>query len=118
MPWFSRFEFSLEAFLAYENLNSVIQSETIEILMKLQLVLEQQQGENVQDLMLEEQDQEELVYAAPSEQSIGSQMLNAGDQGAPKTNSAEKKKMNWQAGPANDSQKMNRADRRRLEKKK
>lgn len=109
-------EYKKEAFVAFENLNGVIQSETIEKLMKIQLVMEQAQGEEFQEMMLPEQDETELVYEAPSEQTIGSPMGTTPSPASPAQ--PEKKKMTWQPGPAPSEQKMNRADRRRQEKKK
>ncbi len=109
-------EYKKEAFVAFENLNSVIQSETIEKLLKIQMVLEPQQDENFHELMLPGQDQDELIYDAPSDQELGSPMIATESQGG--THSNEKKKMSWQAGPPPDGGKMNRADRRRMEKKK
>lgn len=111
-------EYKKEAFLAFENLNAVIQSETIEKILKIQLVLEEQPTETFQDLMLPEQDESELVYDAPSEQSIGAPTSKAPEYEPSSSSSDEKKKMTWQAGPAPTGGKMNRADRRRQEKKK
>ena len=108
-------EYKKEAFGAFENLNSLIQSETIEKIMKIQLVMEEQQPGEFENLMLPDQDQSELVYGTPSEQSLEMGGSPA-SRGTP--NSGEKKKMSWQVGAPSDGNKMNRAERRRLEKKK
>ncbi|MEY4617333.1 MAG: hypothetical protein RJB66_2293 [Pseudomonadota bacterium] len=108
-------EYKKEAFAAFENLNSVIQSETIEKLMKIQMVMEQPSEGEFQDLMLGEQDQSDLVYEAPSEQSIGATMSVAPES---QTSKPEKKKMTWQPTSSQDDQRMNRAERRRQDKKK
>lgn len=114
-------EYKKEAFIAFENLNSVIQSETIEKILKIQLVVEEQQSTDFQDLMLPDQDQSDLVYASPSEESIGSSITSAASIHQNSNSSSagnEKKKMSWQAGPPQDGPKLNRAERRKLEKKK
>ena len=111
-------EYKKEAFLAFENLNSLIQSETIEKLLKIQMVLEQPENEDFQNLMLSEQDQDELVYDAPSEQNIPASARTLEPSSSNSQTLNDKKKMSWQAGPANEGQKLNRSDRRRTEKKK
>jgi preprotein translocase subunit SecA len=111
-------EYKKEAFTAFENLNTVIQSETIEKLLKIQMVLEPQQGEDFQEMMLPEHEEADLVYEAPNEQNIGASLMGSGPQAETSQTAAEKKKLSWQAGPPPDGPKLNRADRRRHDKKK
>jgi len=114
-------EYKKEAFIAFENLNGVIQTETIEKVMKIQLVHDQEQQSEFQNMMLDGQDQSELVYQAPSEENIGEAFSEIARVSEPSTSSSnsDKKKVNWKAGPSqSDNQKMNRADRRRMEKRK
>ncbi len=115
-------EYKKEAFTAFENLNTVIQSETIEKILKIQLVMEEQSpsGE-FQEMMMSDQDQEELVYASPSDENASGNFSSApglNQSSGSNLKDSEKKKMSWQAGPPADGQKMNRAERRKLEKKK
>lgn len=113
-------EYKKEAFMAFENLNNLIQSESIEKLMKIQLVLEQGQQEEIQDMMLDEQDQTDLVYQSPSEEPMGESFAGMTQVHESSPSSPAKKKMSWQAGPSRQSEgsKLNRADRRKLEKRK
>lgn len=112
-------EYKKEAFTAFENLNNVIQSETVEKVMKIQLVLDQQQEEGFQEMMMEGQVQRDLVYQAPSEENMEGSFAGGGRSPAAPSPTNEKKRVSWQAGPApSDGAKMNRADRRRMEKKK
>ncbi len=113
-------EYKKEAFMAFENLNNLIQSESIEKLMKIQLVLEQGQQEEIQDMMLDEQDQTDLVYQSPSEEPMGESFAGMTQVHESSPSGPAKKKMSWQAGPSRQSEgsKLNRADRRKLEKRK
>ena len=109
-------EYKKEAFIAFENLNNVIFSESIEKLLKIQLVMEQEKDENFQELMLDNPDQSDFIYDAPSENDISQGLLSDSRQEV-SSESGERKKRSWQAGPPSEPQKMNRADRRRLDKK-
>lgn len=108
-------EYKKEAFAAFENLNNLIQTESVEKILKIQMVLEPQQEGEFQDLMLGEPDQADLVYESPSEQSIGTSLSRPGPEAEA---NMEKKRMTWQAGPSSDGPKMNRSERRRQGKKK
>lgn len=106
-------EYKKEAFGAFEKLLGTIQAESIEKLLKIQLVLEQPE---VMNEMVQETDLSELDYSAPSEQ-----MLNTIPEGDLVKSEPEKpQRQRFQAGPPprNDGGKMNRADRRRMEKAK
>jgi preprotein translocase subunit SecA len=115
-------EYKKEAFSAFENLNHVIKAESIEKLFKIQLVVQDQQAAEslVQD-MVPEDDEKELIYQAPSETpstgvALGASSSSIEDNGK----SSEKKKNTWKAGPPppqSEQSRLNRADRRKLEKK-
>lgn len=118
-------EYKKEAFLAFEQLNQIIKSESVEKIFKIQLMVDNQQAaqELMEEMMPEESD-EQLVYQAPSEvassMEIGQGSGGALDSDASRASDApvEKKKMSWQAGPAPTSnQKLNRAERRKQDKK-
>lgn len=98
-------EYKKEAFSAFEHLNIAIRQEVAEKLMKVKIVAQQAQ-EALESFMPEETDLSELNYQAPQEQDIGREF---GD--APKP----RNKMTYSSGPA-DEPKMNREQRRRLQK--
>lgn len=113
-------EYKKEAFAAFENLNHVIRAESIEKLFKIQLVIQDQQAaENLVQDMVPEDDSDELIYQAPSEVPETGVGLGATSSSAVDSQPSEKKKHSWQAGPPQPQQehKMNRAERRKLEKK-
>ncbi|MBN8535717.1 MAG: preprotein translocase subunit SecA [Deltaproteobacteria bacterium] len=102
-------EYKKEAFAAFESLNHSIKQEVCEKLMKVQLVA--QQAEQVlQSFMPEETDLDELNYQAPQEQDIGRPLSDLGLENEPKKN-----KITFNQGPG-DEPKMNREQRRRLQK--
>ena len=96
----------------------MIQSESIEKLMKIQLVSEQQDQGAMQELMMSEMDVEEFVYESPSEESAGGAFQEGAMAPLEPAGDSAKKKMSWQAGPSTDPSKLNRAERRRQQKKK
>jgi preprotein translocase subunit SecA len=115
-------EYKKEAFAAFENLNHVIKAESIEKMFKIQLVIQDQEAaENLVQEMVSDDDEKELIYQAPSETPNTGVALGAtstANEDAGKV--PVKKKNNWQAGPptpASDQSRLNRADRRKLEKK-
>lgn len=113
-------EYKKEAFLAFENLNHVIKTESIEKLFKIQLVVQDQESvENLVQEMVPEDDEKELVYQAPSETPSTGVAMGAMSSDNDEAKTVEKKKNSWQAGPPSpqDQARMNRADRRKLEKK-
>ncbi|MBL7546193.1 MAG: preprotein translocase subunit SecA [Bdellovibrionaceae bacterium] len=99
-------EYKKEAFSAFENLNTLIRQEVVETLMRVRLVAQQPQ-QVLESLMPEEQDLSELNYQSPQEQDIGHGMMS--DETKPKN------KMTYSSGPS-DEPKMNREQRRRLQK--
>lgn len=98
-------EYKKEAFSAFESLNNSIKQEVCEKLMRVQIVA-QQAEEALQSFTPEETDLDELSYQAPQEQDIGRSIPDEG----PKRN-----KMTFNQGP-DDEPKMNREQRRRLQK--
>lgn len=77
--------------------------------MKVQIVA-QQAEQALESFMPEETDLDELNYQSPQEQDIGRPMVGQSPEEAPKRN-----KMTFNRGPADDT-KMNREQRRRLQK--
>jgi preprotein translocase subunit SecA len=99
-------EYKKEAFMAFEHLNIAIRQEVAEKLMKVKIVA-QQAEEALQSFMPDEPDLDELSYQSPQEQDIGRGMLEE--------ESKPKNKMTYNSGPG-DEPKMNREQRRRLQK--
>ncbi|MBX2987839.1 MAG: preprotein translocase subunit SecA [Bdellovibrionaceae bacterium] len=103
-------EYKKEAFNAFETLNNVIKSDAIEKMMKVQIVA-QQAEEAVERFRPEAQDLEGLNYQG-GEESGGGVMESQATPAAP-----TKRRMTYSNEPPPDA-KMNRADRRRLDKNK
>lgn len=107
-------EYKKEAFKAFESLNSRIKADAIEKIMRIQLVSEQSQEDALESLMPEETDLSELNYSAPSDSDIGAD-FSTSESGSASDAAPVKRKMTFSSGPVEDA-KMNRADRRRMEK--
>lgn len=109
-------EYKKEAFAAFENLNNAIKADAIEKLMKVQIVAQQAQ-EAVDQFRPEERDLSDLDYQGASED--GAPMLEAGGRGPSPgglpPSGPTKRRMTMTSAPS-DEPKMNRADRRRMEK--
>ncbi len=101
-------EYKKEAFSAFEYLNSAIKQEVAEKLMKVKIVANHAQ-DALQSFMPDEPDLDDLDYQSPSEQDIGQGLL------APNASEKPKNKMSYSSGPS-DEPKMNREQRRRLQK--
>lgn len=100
-------EYKKEAFKAFETLNNTFKADAIEKIMRVQLVAQQQNPEDViESLQPEEQDLDSLNYSSPSEESIGQSVEE------PKMN-----KMTFRREPPPETT-MNREERRRMEKSK
>lgn len=99
-------EYKKEAFMAFEQLNISIRQEVAEKLMKVKIVAQQAQ-DALESFMPEEQDLNDLNYQSPQEQDIGRSLE------APEAK--PRNKMSYSNGPADDG-KMNREQRRRLQK--
>lgn len=98
-------EYKKEAFTEFEHLNNAIRQEVAEKLMKVKIVA-QQAEEALESFRPEEQDLSELNYQAPQEQDIGREFSEP---------AKPKNKMTYSSGPG-EEQKMNREQRRRLQK--
>lgn len=98
-------EYKKEAFMAFEHLNFAIRQEVAEKLMKVKIV-GQQAEEALEAFKSDEPDLDELSYQSPQEQDIGQDFLS---------DRKPKNKMSYSSGPA-DEPKMNREQRRRLQK--
>ncbi|MBL7670096.1 MAG: preprotein translocase subunit SecA [Bdellovibrionaceae bacterium] len=119
-------EYKKEAFGAFENLNNIIKADVIEKVMRVQIVA--QQAENaVESFRPQETNLDELEYQAPSELDIGGGSFQAPPKGRPVGSSDPRSsaggasrqpvhRVTMSRESASES-KMNRADRRRLEKK-
>ncbi|MCC2678547.1 MAG: preprotein translocase subunit SecA [Pseudobdellovibrio sp.] len=108
-------EYKKEAFKAFEYLNNIIKSETIEKIMRVQLVAEGAE-QAIEKLRPSENDEVEMNYSAPSDSVDSFQDLpsqpQAGPQGGMAVEAPTKRRMT--AGPPRGDEKpMNRADRRR-----
>lgn len=111
-------EYKKEAFMAFENLNHFIKTDVVEKVMKVQIVA-QQASEALERFRPEEQDLSELNYEAPSEMDASGAVLRPPSGGAAPLGSgptsAGRKRISVQAQNS-DVPKLNRADRRRMEK--
>lgn len=114
-------EYKKEAFKAFESLNARIKADAIEKVMRIQLVSEQAQEQAMESFMPEEQDLSELNYSAPSDSEIGSDFsmgaapMGGSSPSAPESSAPAKRKMTFASGPVEEP-KMNRSDRRKMEK--
>lgn len=120
-------EYKKEAFAAFEELNYVIKSDSIEKFLRVQIVAPEKAQQEMSEMM-QGPDFDELDYAGADESSAGGGSLNrgggalAGPQGGKSGSggSSAPQRMKMTAGPSSneDSQKMNRAQRRQMERKK
>jgi preprotein translocase subunit SecA len=114
-------EYKKEAFNAFEKLNDVVKSDVIEKVMKVQIVA-QQAEQALDSLRPEETDLDGLDYTHPDADSPAPspaqavQEARSGGNGS--GNGMRRVTMVRGPGPADEEPKMNRADRRKLEKQK
>lgn len=111
-------EYKKEAFSAFENLNNIIKSDAIEKLLKVQIVAQEAQ-QAIESFRPEETDLEDLNYQGAEESQIGSMVeasQGGGDRRPEAAGPSPKRKMTFSNTPPEEP-KMNRADRRRIEKK-
>lgn len=104
-------EYKKEAFKAFEHLNNVIKTETVEKVMRVQLVAEGAQ-EALQKLAPEETDMEELSYSEPNEET-SSEAFNQMAREQMPTAEATSSKRRMVMGPPSPDRPMNRAERRK-----
>jgi preprotein translocase subunit SecA len=113
-------EYKKEAFKAFQSLNEHIKRETVEKLMRVQIV-NQEQADSMKE-MLQAPDMEELNYQGADESLASGAFRGLPQQPPPQTPpapAATPGRMRMTAGPPSQSQQdrqMNRADRRRLDK--
>jgi preprotein translocase subunit SecA len=109
-------EYKKEAFLAFEYLNNAIKSETIEKIMRVQLVAEGAE-QAIEKLRPTETDEAEMNYSAPSDseeafKDLPSQQQPGSDGGMDMEPAPAKRRLS--AGPPRGDEKpLNRAERRR-----
>lgn len=105
-------EYKKEAFNAFQLLNTQIRGETIEKLMKVQLV--DPAAAAAMEEMMRSQDLDELEFHGADELSAGGAVAAPPRPAASAQGSSQKMRMT--AGPSQAERPMNRAERRRLEK--
>ncbi len=117
-------EYKKEAFKAFEELNQWIKTDSIEKFLKVQIVAPEQ-AERELSGMLQTPDFEELSYAGGDEKAAagGLSASLSGHGGGSRQTAAPsngRQKMRMTAGPSSsdDDQKLNRAQRRQLDKRK
>jgi len=107
-------EYKKEAFTAFENLKNTIESDVIEKIMRVQIVA-QQAEEALESLRPTETDLDDLDYQSPTEVDSFGGMAARGSAATAPRGSEGPKRMTFSSGPQEEA-KMNRADRRRMEK--
>lgn len=111
-------EYKKEAFSAFEALLATVRSETIDKLMKVQIMTPEQA--QAMEQMLQEPDMAELDYSGGEESLSGGgiSMPQQAQQARPSQDSAGPQRTRMTMGPGAPDRPMNRADRRRMEKNK
>jgi preprotein translocase subunit SecA len=105
-------EYKKEAFKAFEYLNNIIKSETIEKMMRVQLVSESM-DEALEKMKPTEPDAAELNYSAPTDSGDSFADLDAGGGGSSLQEAKPVKRRMTAGPPQSDSEKnLNRAERR------
>lgn len=107
-------EYKKEAFKAFESLNKSIRFDTVEKLLRVQLVVNEEQIQAMED-MLQENAPQDLEYQAPEENQSGFAELAAQ---ATQQQQRDQQKYSYSGGPQNQEQKLNREQRRKLAKDK
>ncbi|MBX2996796.1 MAG: preprotein translocase subunit SecA [Bdellovibrionaceae bacterium] len=116
-------EYKKEAFTAFEELNQFIKTDSLEKFLKVQIVAPEQAEQELSG-MLQNPDFEELNYAGGDEKAAGgaipaqSMGAGAGGGGEPVSNGRQRMRMTAGPGPDDDGAKMNRAQRRQMDKRK
>lgn len=105
-------EYKKEAFKAFENLNHQIKGESVEKIMRVQLVGEGLQ-EAIERMRPEDADMDELNYSAPDEASAGGGFSAPTGAGLETVPEASQKRKIVTGPPRNDDKPQNRADRRK-----
>lgn len=107
-------EYKKEAFNAFGNLKNTIDNDVIEKIMKVQVVA-QEAAQALESFRPQESDLDDLNYEAPAEDVGGFSGAARNPVNVPQA--PARQKMTFSAGPgAGEEPKMNRADRRRMQK--
>lgn len=106
-------EYKKEAFRAFEHLNNAIKSETIEKMMRVQLVGEGME-EALERMKPTEPDEDDMNYSAPSENVESfADMGSSGGGATIQSNESQPTKRRMTAGPPQPERNLNRAERRK-----
>lgn len=106
-------EYKKEAFAAFEKLNEVIKTDALEKMMRVQIVA-QNQEEALQGFQPEETDLDDLNYQSPSDAEIG----GLDDLSQPQSEDGPSKRKMVYSRESQDDRKLNRAERRKQQKRK
>lgn len=117
-------EYKKEAFTAFEELNQFIKTDSLEKFLKVQIVAPEQAEQELSG-MLQNPDFEELNYAGADEKAaagaIAAPSMGAGASaggGEPPSNGRQRMRMTAGPGPEDEGSKLNRAQRRQMDKRK
>jgi preprotein translocase subunit SecA len=105
-------EYKKEAFKAFEQLNNVIKSETLEQIMRVQLVAEGAE-QALQNLRPEETDMDELDYSDPTQVESGFSQLSQGAGQAVESNGPQKRRIVTGPPQRQSDRPQNRSERRK-----
>ena len=106
-------EYKKEAFRAFDILNNVIKSETVEKLMRVQLMQDQAE-QAIENMRPDEIDMDELSFSSPDEAALGSFQQMRSESNEMQTEPAAPTKRRMIGGPPRgDDRPQNRADRRK-----
>lgn len=108
-------EYKKEAFNAFESLNNAIKADAVEKLMRVQIVAQQAQ-QALEQFRPDETDLDGLDYQGGDEGMAGGALMSAPPARAPQDSGPTKRRLTYSDAPA-DEPKMNRADRRRMDKR-
>lgn len=112
-------EYKKEAFKAFEYMNNIIKNETIEKVMRVQLIPEAME-DAVESFRPHEADEAEMNYSAPSDSEDSFKDLPPRGVMASQSQVAENEaptKRRMTAGPPQESRQLNRAERRKQQKR-
>jgi len=116
-------EYKKEAFKAFEELNQAIKTDAIEKFLKVQIVAPESAQQDLSG-MLQNPDFSEMNFAGGDEAATGGAIRADGARGgargeeAPPSNGRQRMRMTAGPGPEDEEPKMNRAQRRQMEKRK
>jgi preprotein translocase subunit SecA len=105
-------EYKKEAFRAFDILNNVIKSETVEKLMRVQLVQDQAE-QAIQNMRPDEIDMDGLNFSSPDDATLGSFQQMQSEANEMQVDQTPTKRRIVAGPPRSDDRPMNRADRRK-----